>query len=65
VAHGAWSHNTIFSLALVGTSSSQSIVNVLHFEATTAQEALYGGDAGAQADGLVLAADWVTNCLAT
>jgi hypothetical protein len=65
MVHAAWSHNTIFSMALVGVSQSQSIVNVLHFEATAAQEALYLSDAGAQADGLVLAADWVTNCLAT
>lgn len=61
--HGAWTHSTLGQLVLHGTCGGQDVVNVLHFEATGAEEATYATDADASAGFDALAADWVANLL--
>jgi hypothetical protein len=62
MVHAAWSHNTMAELVLIGHgSSSLQIVNVHAFEASAVEEALFGGDAGANTSAIALRDDWIAN----
>src|SRR5918996_6155920 len=61
MVRGPWTHNTLVQLAVIGHCTTQQVVNVFHFEATGAEEALYTDDSLAQAGSLALAQDFNTN----
>lgn len=61
MVHGAWAQRTVFQLSLIGSSNGQSIVNVHHFQATPANEALLLNDGLAQTSAQALVNDWQAN----
>jgi hypothetical protein len=62
MVHAAWSHNTMAELVLIGSGAgSAQIVNVHCFEASAVEEALFGGDAGANTSAIALRDDWIAN----
>jgi len=62
MAHGPWAHRSIAQLSLIGSAEGQKIVNVYHFEATVAGEALMVSDTVAQTRANTLASDWLAAC---
>lgn len=65
MVHGAWAHNSIAELVLIGSAGAQQIINVHAFEASAAHEALNPSDAAIDTSAQALRDDWITNCLAT
>jgi hypothetical protein len=65
LVHGAWAHNTIVELVLIGLAGSQQIINVHAFEASAAHEALNPSDAAIDTSAQALRDDWITNCITT
>lgn len=61
MAHGNWAHRTLIRMSLLGRCQGQLIVNVFHFEATTATEATYVDDTLAQAGATALGVHWKAN----
>jgi hypothetical protein len=62
MVHAAWAQRTIAQLSLLGSAEGQQIVNVYHFQATVAGEALMISDSVAQTMATTLATDWLTAC---
>lgn len=44
MAHGPWTHRTLFQLSIIGSESNVQLVNVHNFEATVVNEATFTSD---------------------
>lgn len=64
MVHAAWSHGTIWEMVIKGRCQGQQIINVHHFEAAATLDAAINTDALKQAEGPLIAANWLTNCKA-